>query len=155
MKLIGFIIALIYTLIPTDLLPDMIPVLGWLDDIALWALFVWYFYLHLRGEEDPIAQDAGRQEDDQWFHRHTADDGGRQTHREKADPHSKTHDRKDPYTVLGVERGAPPEVIKKAYRALAGTYHPDKFAHLGEDFQKTAEERFKEIQEAYQTLMKN
>jgi len=54
---------------------------------------------------------------------------------------------RDYYTVLGVEKGASPEQIKKAYRKLAIKYHPDK--NPGD---KTAEERFKEITEAYAVL---
>ena len=55
--------------------------------------------------------------------------------------------------MLGVRPGASSEEIKHAYRELANKYHPDKVTHLGEDFQTLAEDRFKEIQEAYQTLM--
>ena len=64
-----------------------------------------------------------------------------------------TRKAKDPYAVLDVSRDASPEEIKKAYKQLANKYHPDKVLHLGEEFRKLAEERFKEIQEAYRELM--
>ena len=54
---------------------------------------------------------------------------------------------KDYYKVLGVERSATQDQIKKAYRKLAVKYHPDK--NPGD---KAAEEKFKEISEAYQVL---
>ncbi len=54
---------------------------------------------------------------------------------------------KDYYKVLGVEKNAQTEDIKKAYRKLAMKYHPD---HNPGD--KSAEEKFKEINEAYQVL---
>lgn len=149
MKLIAIIIALVYTLFPADVLPDMIPVLGWLDDAALWVLFFWYFFLRLKQEENPFSGDAGKRRKAQGPQQEPGSDGRRQAFREKSARDTK----RDPYQVLGVERGASPEAIKKAYREMAGTYHPDKFAHLGEDFQKTAEKRFKEIDEAYRTLM--
>ena len=53
---------------------------------------------------------------------------------------------KDYYASLGVERDASADDIKKAYRKLARKYHPDVAKEEG------AEERFKEISEAYQTL---
>ena len=65
---------------------------------------------------------------------------------------SATTGQKDPYNVLNVTKNASQEEIKKAYRKLANQYHPDKVAHLGKEFQDLAEERFKEIQEAYQRL---
>ena len=55
--------------------------------------------------------------------------------------------KRDYYEVLGVERGASAEEIKKAYRKLAVQYHPDK--NPGD---KQAEERFKEVAEAYDVL---
>ncbi|MDH5297430.1 MAG: TerB family tellurite resistance protein [Desulfobulbaceae bacterium] len=56
------------------------------------------------------------------------------------------------YRVLGLAPGASPEEIKKAYRTLSMQYHPDKAAHLGEEFRSVAEEKMKEINMAYQHL---
>ena len=57
----------------------------------------------------------------------------------------------DPYRVLGVERGASDEEIKKAYRSLSRKYHPD--ANINNPNKEQAEERFKEIQAAYNQIM--
>jgi curved DNA-binding protein len=54
----------------------------------------------------------------------------------------------DYYQVLGVNRDASPEEIKKAYRKLAMKYHPDKV----KGDKKAAEEKFKQISEAYAVL---
>lgn len=53
---------------------------------------------------------------------------------------------KDYYKVLGVERGASDEAIKKAYRGLARKYHPDVSKEAN------AKEKFQEVAEAYETL---
>src|SRR3954447_9430921 len=55
--------------------------------------------------------------------------------------------KRDYYEVLGIGRSAASEEIKKSYRKLAVQYHPDK--NLGD---KKAEERFKELSEAYEVL---
>src|SRR4051795_9167251 len=54
---------------------------------------------------------------------------------------------RDPYEVLGVERHASEQEIKKAFRALARELHPDVNAH-----DPNAEEKFKEAAEAYEIL---
>ncbi|MFW6330501.1 MAG: DnaJ domain-containing protein, partial [Gemmatimonadota bacterium] len=54
---------------------------------------------------------------------------------------------RDYYDVLGVERGADGDAIKRAYRKLALKYHPDRNGGS-----KEAEERFKEATEAYEVL---
>lgn len=55
---------------------------------------------------------------------------------------------KDYYEILGVSKEATPEEIRKAYKRLALKWHPDK--HV--DDKKEAEEKFKEINEAYSVL---
>jgi molecular chaperone DnaJ len=55
--------------------------------------------------------------------------------------------KRDYYVVLGIEKGATEEEIKKAYRRLAVKHHPDKNPD-----DKTAEEQFKELGEAYEVL---
>src|ERR1700760_4667189 len=54
---------------------------------------------------------------------------------------------RDPYEVLGVERQASEQDIKKAFRTLARELHPDVNAH-----DPQAEEKFKEAAEAYEIL---
>ena len=55
--------------------------------------------------------------------------------------------KRDYYEVLGVEKGAVKDDIKKAYRKLAIQYHPDK--NPGD---KVSEDKFKEATEAYEVL---
>ena len=59
---------------------------------------------------------------------------------------------KDPYEVLGVPHGASQEQIKKAYRDLARKYHPDNYTD--NPLADLAQEKMKEINEAYDTLTK-
>ena len=58
----------------------------------------------------------------------------------------------DPYSVLGVSRNATDEEIKKAYRKLSRKYHPD--ANINNPNKDQAEEKFKEVQQAYEQIMK-
>ena len=54
---------------------------------------------------------------------------------------------KDYYKLLGVERSAGEDEIRKAFRKLARLYHPDVAKN-----KKESEEKFKEINEAYEVL---
>ena len=58
------------------------------------------------------------------------------------------------YKVLGVDRNATDAEIKKAYRKMAVENHPDKVGHLGEDIRKAAEEKFTQINLAYDKIKK-
>jgi molecular chaperone DnaJ len=58
----------------------------------------------------------------------------------------------NPYQVLGVSPGASDEEIKKAYRNLSRKYHPD--ANVNNPNKAEAEEKFKEVQQAYDQIMK-
>ncbi|MBL6668060.1 MAG: TerB family tellurite resistance protein [Crocinitomicaceae bacterium] len=59
------------------------------------------------------------------------------------------------YKILGVTASASNEEVKKAYRKMAITHHPDKVASMGEEYQKGAQEKFLKIQEAYENIKKN
>ena len=59
---------------------------------------------------------------------------------------------KDYYKILGVDRNASEQDIKKAYRKMSLKYHPDRQVGKSESEKKAAEEKFKEAAEAYDTL---
>jgi len=59
-----------------------------------------------------------------------------------------------PWELLGLDEGADESTIRRAFHRLAVQYHPDKVHHLGDEFQRVAHERFKELQRAYETLLR-
>ncbi|RLB15583.1 MAG: hypothetical protein DRG82_11260 [Deltaproteobacteria bacterium] len=137
MRLFLTILALAYAVCPFDLLPDWMVGFGWIDDISILGLLWWYLYRYSKrkfAEERSYGESGSRYS------------GGNQE-RPKGSRSSP-----DPYEVLGISRNATQEEIKMAYKKLAGKYHPDKVSHLGREFQTLAEKRFKDIQEAYETL---
>ncbi len=149
MRFLIYILAILYALSPYDLIPDFIFGGGWVDDLIVLGALCWYFFVYRkRGQSGPQTgwryqysdgQDQGRSQG-------TASSKGETGSREGAKG-------KDPYEVLGVQRGASSEDVRAAYRRLANQYHPDKVMHLGEEFKVLAEKRFKEIQQAYQQLI--
>jgi len=58
------------------------------------------------------------------------------------------------YKILGVTASATDDEVKKAYRKMANSHHPDKVASMGEEYQKGAQEKFMKIQEAYENIKK-
>ena len=58
------------------------------------------------------------------------------------------------YAVLEISPDATDDEVKSAYRRMAMKFHPDKVATLGPDVQKAAEEKFRKIQSAYETIKK-
>jgi len=136
-KILSILIGLLYAISPYDLAPDMILGIGWIDDLILLGILYWFL-----------------------FHRDTFPFNGffrNASRRPEADPEEQkwSAPHKTAYEILGVPSDAPASVVKKAYRELAGKYHPDKVAHLGEEFRVLAEERFKEIQQAYEQITAN
>ncbi len=150
MKILFIILAIVYSLLPYDILPDFLVGWGWLDDLILWGLLWRYFYIKKKkaqGAYDYFQKNQHAYQD--YKKRGTGNkqqsDAGRNRFQEETAAD-------DPYTVLGIEKNASQEEIKKAYRDLVNKYHPDKLAHLGDEFQVLAAKRFKEIQQAYQRL---
>ncbi len=58
------------------------------------------------------------------------------------------------YKILEIAKSASVDEIKKAYRKMAKKYHPDRVIHLGKEHQAGAEEKFRQVQEAYEQLQK-
>lgn len=136
MKFLLLIVAIIYILWPYDILADLLPGWGWIDDLLI-AYLVWRFGF-------TRARKSARRDP-------PPGSGPRQGEREDA-PRPEPDGLQDPYRVLRVSRDASAEEITRAYRKLAAKYHPDKVAHLGEEFKDLAENRFKDIQAAYDRL---
>lgn len=58
------------------------------------------------------------------------------------------------YKILEIEKTATDDEVKKAYRTMAKKYHPDRVVTENEAIRKGAEEKFKEVQKAYETIQK-
>lgn len=58
------------------------------------------------------------------------------------------------YKVLDIDETVSDAEVKRAYRKMAVKYHPDKVVHLGEDIRKSAEEKFRKLNEAFNTIKK-
>ncbi len=119
--------ALLYVVSPVDLAPDLIPAVGWLDDLIILGLLLWFLS---RVRVDP----------DRGFGKRPAE------------PEAQAGSA-DPYALLGVDRGASQDEIRTAYRHLVAQYHPDKVSHLGREFQEMAHQKLIAIKEAYEMVM--
>lgn len=78
--------------------------------------------------------------------------GGFQFGGERAGPEPGRDRTAEALAVLGLTSGAKPDEIKAAWRGLSKEHHPDRVAHLGEEFRRLAEERMRKINAAYETL---
>ncbi len=58
------------------------------------------------------------------------------------------------YKILGIEKSASDTEVKKAYRKMVKKYHPDKLRGLGPEHIKGAEEKFLQVQKAYEQIQK-
>lgn len=77
----------------------------------------------------------------------------RKKKRKKDEP--KKPPKTDPYEVLGVTESSTKSEVQEAYRKLIAQYHPDKVHHLGEELQEIARKKSLEINQAYETLLKD
>ena len=136
------IAAVVYLLLPFDVIPDLLGIAGRIDDLAAIMLAAWFYRKHVKqyvaagSRHEKAGRSAG------------AGAGSRQG------SHAQPKQAKpfDAYEVLGITRSASSEAIHAAYRARMKEYHPDKVAHLGEELQALAHEKSQEIQRAHRQL---
>lgn len=67
----------------------------------------------------------------------------------------RSHTLDNDYKILEISENASDEEVKKAYRAMAKKYHPDRVAHLGDEMRKQAEEKFARMSDAYERIKKS
>ncbi len=147
MRFLIYIVLILYVISPYDILPDFFPGLGWIDDLIVLGVLYWYHFIYRPAKMRARYEEA---------YRHEGEGTKREYYQEEQQQKAQTDRRfskRDPYEILGVEKGAPLNEVKAAYRKLAIKYHPDKVNHLGDEFKVLAEKKFKEIQEAYQELV--
>ena len=140
-RFLPILIALLYVISPVDAIPDFIPGPGWLDDLIVLGILAWVLIARQRGQS-PWDVFRGR-------------GGGGRTRRSSGPrPEDLTADfsTMDPYALLDVSPSASPEEIKAAYKRAVARYHPDKVAHLGQEFQELAHKKLLAIQQAYEVL---
>jgi hypothetical protein len=132
--------AVVYFLLPFDLIPDFLGFPGRIDDVVTIALLAWFYRNHVQQYVAPgSAHEAAGS---------SADAGSGQGSRAQS-KHARAF---DAYVVLGVTRSASSDAIQAAYRTRMQEYHPDKVAHLGEELQTLAHEKSQDIQRAYREL---
>ena len=141
MTYLYILLALFYIFFPYDLLPDFLGGWGRVDDLVVLGFLLRYLFAQQKRSRG--TQTSGTKPGPDAEKTSARGDQGHDNSR---------FDSNDPYTVLGVDRTASAETIKKAYRELVNKFHPDKVDHLGEEFKTLAEKRFKQIQQAYQSI---
>lgn len=134
-RIVAYLGSIVYIASPIDIVTDILPIIGWIDDLILLGLIIWFVNKYL-----PRYRQTSYQQ--------------RTTHSEREEASYTQTEHLDPYTILGIPRNATQKEIKKVYHELAAKYHPDKVDHLGEEFKELAHKKFVQIQEAYQTLCK-
>ena len=115
---------------------------------------------NLRAEQDIFACEKAQQEEDLrqahaafLMKKALAEE---HLHREKEafEREKAERDKRSSHDILGVKTDASETEIRKRYRFLAARYHPDKAGSATDEIRKLAEEEFKKIQNAFDTLMK-
>ena len=136
LRWIYWVLPIVYFLFPFDFLPDVLPLLGRVDDVLL-ALFVFWLLDRAKLFKDFFNEAKARQSASGSFR-----------------DSSPEAEEQDPYRVLGLDKRATLAEAKKAYRKLLRMHHPDKFAHMGPAYEATARRRTQVIIAAFQAIQR-
>ncbi|NQU07943.1 MAG: DnaJ domain-containing protein [Candidatus Abyssubacteria bacterium] len=136
-----FMAGVAYVVSMIDLIPGLSPI-SFLDDIIVIIAMIWFFTTWLPKNHHRIY----------WFKPKAQGGASHQAGGTNGQAKGGKGAEFDPFEVLKVRRGASPEEVKAAYREIISKYHPDKVAHLGEEYQQMAHEKVIDIQKAYEAL---
>jgi hypothetical protein len=156
LKIFLIIFAVLYLLSPLDIIPDLLlPFVGWIDDGVV--IGVIYYLIRYGKLPNFLFKKQGlfKQSNNQKTSDFTSDQNGRQAGGPANEKNRSSKTIQTPYEILGIDSTASKKEIQSAYREAIKKYHPDKLSYLGEEFSILANKKFKEIQNAYDTLMKN
>lgn len=145
--LLSCLVAL-YVISPWDLLPDVFPGLGWIDDVLAIVGVCWYLQ-RLQAYWSANTTQGGFRSSSKRARTSTASEENAE---ERDDDDDATTSPENPWDVLEVEPGASPEQIHAAYTQQLLKYHPDRVAHLGDEFQRLAHRKTLAIMHAYDLL---
>ena len=124
--LLVWLAIIFYVASPFDFLPDVFGPYGRIDDLLVLLFGLWWLKKVLPQSPEPDS------------------------------PCSPTdRDQNSPWSVLEIPEGASQEEVKAAYHRLSSQYHPDKVQHLGKDLQEVANQKFIQINQAYEELKKS
>lgn len=142
------VLVAVYILSPIDLFPDFLGLPGRVDDILMALVGLYYYYASPQRK----TRKGGTTGPEGWR------SGGRQEKRESSggrETAGREKESADPYEVLDLKRGTPLSEIRDRYKEKMLHYHPDRVQHLGSELQELAEKKTKELNEAYQKILKD
>ena len=140
------ILVILYFISPVDIFPDFLGLPGRVDDFLVALVGLYFMYTNPTGkkrdrkarngpESTRSGEGAGNREDPGTGASPGKDDGPR-----------------DPYEVLGVSPDTPLPQIRRRYRERLLQVHPDRIEHLGDEFKDLAEQKTRELNEAFQSI---
>lgn len=148
----------------------LVAFLGWFAINFFWLILLIIFINYIRNKNKPKStrrtyyyryDNTNSAKDFEEFFRQAGGFGGYQqqssgySYGNANNPFGYTEDLTKYYQVLGVSKGASKDEIKKAYRELVKQNHPDKFSNASEQEKQYHENKLKEINEAYEKLIKD
>lgn len=142
------VLVAVYVLSPIDLFPDFLGLPGRVDDILMALVGLYYYYASPQRKSrkgGTAGSDGWRSEAKQEKRESSGKGGTAGTEKEPADP----------YEVLGLKRENSLSEIRDRYKEKMLHYHPDRVQHLGSELQDLAEKKTKELNEAYQKILKD
>jgi len=142
------LLIILYIVAPIDLIPDLFGLPGRLDDLLI-ALGAAY-YLRTISKKRLREKGSAR-----------SDGGDRRRAEEQKDQASENGSSKkpppepeDPYKIIGVNRSQSLAEIQRRYKEKLLQYHPDRVEHLGGDLKELAEKKTKELNQAFQRILR-